>query len=595
MSDTVAVDAALSGADASPGHRPPSVPAGSVRTRLRSLARHGLARLLLALLCGFLLTLAFPGVNWWPLAPVAVAGLCLAVKGQTARFGALLGLVFGLAFFVPHLEWSGIYVGKLPWFALAAANAAYLAALGALLPALWRVPGRGFGMTLAGAGLWVADEAGRGRWPFGGFPWGRLAFSQSGAPTAGLAALGGAPLVTAAVAAAGTLLAYSVVALTARLPVFTSSNHPDPNSSPSDSSPAHPAKPEFASSSLATAAPAHRSFAAAALALVAAVLVTVCGLAVPRPINGPSIQVAGVQGNVPEAGLDFNARRYAVLDDHAHATLGLAARIKSGQTPQPAVVLWPENSSDIDPLHDAEAAATITAAVDAVHAPTLIGAVVNGPGDYLSNTGVVWRPGTGAGSGPDSTYVKRHPAPFAEYIPDRAFFRHFSSKVDLVPHDFISGNKLRANPVGVLSMGPAKVGDVICFEVAYDGLVRDPVKQGATLLAVQTNNATFGYSAESVQQLAMSRLRAIETGRTVVNISTVGVSGIILPNGKVVERSGHFTQQVLQAEVPLRTSLTVATRVGAWPEWILAAVGIGFLLVGAVITRKHLRKGTSAV
>jgi apolipoprotein N-acyltransferase len=229
----------------------------------------------------------------------------------------------------------------------------------------------------------------------------------------------------------------------------------------------------------------------------------------------------------------------------------------------------------------------ISTAVAAIDAPTLVGAVIQAPVDHLSNTSIVWRPGSGPGTGARSVYVKRHPAPFGEYMPFRSFFRRFSDKVDLVQKDFVSGDTLRADPVGVLDMGSVRVGDVICFEVAYDGLVRDPVRGGATLLAVQTNNATFGESAESVQQLAMSRIRAIESGRSVVHISTVGVSAIILPDGTVQQRSGHFRQQVLESDVPLRASLTLATRVGVWPEAVLAALGVVLLLGGALGGRRR--------
>jgi apolipoprotein N-acyltransferase len=230
----------------------------------------------------------------------------------------------------------------------------------------------------------------------------------------------------------------------------------------------------------------------------------------------------------------------------------------------------------------------ISTAVAAINAPTLVGAVIQGPGKgKVSNTSIVWRPESGPGTGQDSVYVKRHPAPFAEYIPLRSFVRIFSDKVDLVQKEFVSGDTLRDNPVGVLTMGKVRVGDVICFEVAYDGLVRDPVLQGATLLAVQTNNATFGRSAESVQQLAMSQIRAVETGRTVVHISTVGVSAIILPDGTVQQRSGHFRQEVLESDVPLRTSLTVATRVGAGPEVLLAALAVALLIGGALAGRRN--------
>jgi apolipoprotein N-acyltransferase len=291
--------------------------------------------------------------------------------------------------------------------------------------------------------------------------------------------------------------------------------------------------------------------------------------------GGRSVQVAAVQGNVPKAGLDFNAQRRAVLDYHVRATLAYADAVRAGRTPAPGLVVWPENSSDIDPLRNPDAAAEIDHAVAAVGVPVLVGAVLNGPGDYVSNAGIVW-----TASGPAERYVKRHPVPFAEYIPYRSFFRLFSDKVDLVARDFAAGHT-----VGVLPMGPARVGDVICFEVAYDDLVRDTVRAGADLVVVQTNNATFGYTAESTQQLAMSRLRAVESGRAVVQISTVGVSGLVRPDGSLLDRSGLFTTDVLAGRLPLRTGLTVATRVGAGPEIALSALGC--ILVAAAGLRRR--------
>jgi apolipoprotein N-acyltransferase len=243
--------------------------------------------------------------------------------------------------------------------------------------------------------------------------------------------------------------------------------------------------------------------------------------------------------------------------------------VATGRAPQPDVVLWPENASDIDPLRNADAAAVITMATDAVRVPVLVGAVLQEPVGFVSNAAIVWGPSGSAEPGPGNRYVKRHPAPFAEYIPYRSFFRVFSDKVDLVSRDFAAGRT-----VGVLPAGGARLGDIICFEVAYDDLVRDTVTAGADLLVVQTNNATFGYSDESVQQLAMSRLRAVETGRSVVHISTVGVSGLIAPDGRLVARSKHFDADVLQARMPLRTQQTVATRVGPAPEIALAAAGV---------------------
>jgi apolipoprotein N-acyltransferase len=216
------------------------------------------------------------------------------------------------------------------------------------------------------------------------------------------------------------------------------------------------------------------------------------------------------------------------LDLHAKETATLAAQVAAGTRQQPDVVIWPENASDLDPYQQPDARVAIDDAVDQAKVPTLVGAVLDSPPGRLSNVSIVWNPG----SGPAAQYVKRHPVPFGEYIPSRDFFRHFSSKVDLVGRDFVAGHQ-----VGILQLGPAKVGVAICFEVAYDSLLRDTVDRGADLLVVQTNNATFGFTDESAQQLAMSRLRAVEFGRTVVIAATSGISAVVGPDGSVVQSS----------------------------------------------------------
>jgi apolipoprotein N-acyltransferase len=508
------------------------------------------AALLLAVVGGSLLTVSFPGTGWWPLAPFAVAAVSVATRGQRLERGTLIGLVAGMAFFVPHLHWSGIYVGRLPWLALATLEASFVALLGTVLPLAWRAPGGRAGTVLATGGLWVGQEALRARQPFGGFPWGRLAFSQAEAPTLGYAALGGAPLVGAAVALAGGCLAVAAVELRTRR--------------------------------------SRRWRLTASLAVLASLTVVGGGALVPRPASGSdSAEVAAVQGNVPKPGLDFNARRMAVLGNHVITTERLADQVASARAPRPDVVLWPENASDIDPLRNEDAARAIQAAADRIGVPVLVGAVLEQPTDHLSNAGILWGPAGSAHPGPGAVYVKRHPAPFAEYIPYRSFFRVFSDKVDLVRRDFAPGGQ-----VGVLSAGGIRIGDVICFEVAYDSLIRDPVRHGANVLVVQTNNATFGYTDESVQQLAMSRLRAVETGRAVVHVSTVGVSALIDPSGRVITQSGHFTRQVLQARLPLRTGQTLAIRLGEAPEVALGALGL-LLSVGALL-RRHTSVPLSA-
>ncbi len=493
---------------------------------------------------GFLTRLAFPDPGWWPLAVVGTALWLVALAHRRSGVAGLLGLLYGLAFFVPLLQWSGVYVGAVPWLALATLEAAYVAlaavavALAAPRPS-WSA-GRNLLGTVAVAGLWTAQEALRDRTPFGGFPWGRLAFSQADSPFGHLAAWGGAPLVTFAVAWCAAALAWAAVRL---LP----------------SGPRRPA-------ALRAAGPAAL---AAALALV--------GLAVPLPTSGTLVRVAGVQGDVPEAGLDFNSERRAVLDNHAQGTLALAGRVAAGTAAQPDLVIWPENASDLDPYEQVDAREVIDSAVDAIGVPVLVGAVLQRPADRLTNASIVWTPQRG----PGALYAKRHPVPFGEYIPYRSFFRALSSKVDLVSRDFVAGDR-----PGVLRVGPATAGVAICFEVAYDDLVRDTVRGGADLLVVQTNNATFGYTDEAVQQLAMSRLRAMEHGRAVAHVSTVGVSALIEPDGRVVSRSALFTPDVLEAALPLRTATTVADRLGAWVELALSLLGA----VGVVAVSRRPRR-----
>lgn len=482
-----------------------------------------MTRLLAALLSGLLLNVAFPPHGHWWLAPLSVAVLTLAVRNQSLRRGAVLGGLHGIGLFLPMLVWSGAIAGTPAWFALVALESSFLVLLGAGLAAVGSLRA----WPLWSAALWVTQEALRDRLPFGGFPWGRLAFSQAGSPLAPLASLGGAPLVTFAVAALAAAFAAALLS-----PVVVGTRR---------------------------------------TALIGPLMLVV-GLVLPTPTDGPQVTVALVQGNVPRLGLDAFSQRAAVLENHAQATHDLAARVRAGDLEPPDLVIWPENASDLDPYTDPEAAQVIDEAVRDVGVPLLVGAVTDGPGDKISNRGIVWDPATG----PGETYVKRHPVPFGEYIPFRSLVRKVTKKVDLVPRDFA-----RADAPGVLQVGPALLGDVICFEVAYDDLVRDVVREGGRLVVVQTNNATFGRSGETTQQLAMGRLRAVEHGRAVLVAATSGVSAVISPDGSFVDRSGVFTRDLLVQRVPLRSDLTLATRLGALPELLLALLGAAAAVAGA--------------
>jgi len=506
-----------------------------------------------AVLAGLALLVAFPPYGVWPLAPVGVALLAAAAHRRRLRAGAGLGFLTGVAFFAPLLTWTNLHTGYLPWVLLSLLQAAYLALLGAATA--WVSPladrARWCWAPLTGV-LWVGQEALRDRTPFGGFPWGRLAFSQGDAPLLRLAAFGGAPLVTFAVAVAGGLLLAA-------------------------------GWRRWDAAGLRSA----RWWRPVAGLTVGAVLVCAAGLLVPvGPAGGgATVTVAIVQGNVPRLGLDFNAQRQAVLDNHADATLELAARVADGTQPRPDLVVWPENASDIDPLRNRAAGARIAQAADTIGAPILVGAVLLGPGDgQVRNAGILWRPG--AGPDLDQLYVKRHPVPFAEYVPLRDIARMVSKQVDRVRADFVPGSA-----PGVVRAGPVVLGDVICFEVAYDEVVRDTVTGGAQLLVVQTNNATFNV-AEARQQLAMVRLRAVEHGRPALMASTVGVSGFVAPDGRVSDATGFNTREVVVRQLRLADGRTVATRVGLWPEVVLAGLAVA-ALAGAAVLRRRQRVGSA--
>jgi apolipoprotein N-acyltransferase len=495
----------------------------------------------LAFVGGLALDAAFAPLAWWPIAVPATAAILIAVKGQTWRAGLAIGFAAGLGEFVPLLTWLHV-VTPLAWVALAIVMAAYVAVLGCgLAMVVQRLPG----WPVWTACLWVAEELVRDRWPLGGFSWGRLAFSQGDTPFTGYAALGGAPAVTFAVALSAALLTLAALTL---IPAF----------------------PRLSSLRVGAGV-------GAGLAVVAALGVPLLGLAVPRPTDGKTVQIALVQGNVPHPGTHFLGRAEDVLNDHLAETAKLTAGVKSGALAQPQLVLWPENASDVDPFQDTKAYGEIQAAAKAIGVPILVGAVLQDGPNNVSNTAIVWDPVTG----PGERYTKRHLVPFGEYIPWRGLINHLTSLTSLVPQNFLPGHA-----PGTLTVGPATIADVMCFEVAFDDQVRDGVTHGGQVIVVQTNNATYMHTAETQQQLAMSQLRAVEHGRSVVVAATSGISAVITPNGHVVAKTAELTPAIVDLPVVLRTPLTIADHLGAGPEWVLGILGV--LSIVAVVVRSRL-------
>ncbi|WP_404796150.1 apolipoprotein N-acyltransferase [Streptomyces pristinaespiralis] len=517
---------------------------GPASTEGRPLLRR-FARPVAAALSGLLLFASFPPRPLWWLAVPAFALLGLTLHGRRPRSAFGLGYLAGLGFLLPLLSWTGEEVGPVPWLALVAAEALFVAFACMGIALVSRLPA----WPVWAAAVWIAGEAARARVPFGGFPWGKIAFGQADGFFLPLAALGGTPVLSFAVVLCG-----------------------------------------FGLYECARQVLAHRRGAAvrrtAAVAALLALLVPVVAALASRPLVDDSAEdgtatVAAIQGNVPRLGLDFNAQRRAVLDNHARRTEQLAQDVAAGEEPRPDFVLWPENSSDLDPYRNPDARAVIDRAVRAIGVPTVVGAVLTPETGKLRNTLIEWDPARG----PVDTYDKRHVQPFGEYIPMRSFVRIFNSDVDRVRRDFGPGHE-----VGVFDLGGTQVGLVTCFEAAFDDAARDTVTHGAQLISVPSNNATFGRSEMTYQQLAMSRVRAVEHSRSVVVPVTSGVSAVIMPDGEIVQETAMFTPDALVAEVPLRSSLTPATRLGSAPELallLLAAGGLGAVALGKVRTRRR--------
>jgi apolipoprotein N-acyltransferase len=519
-----------------------------VQPQIAPASRAGrLVRLIPALaaaLSGVLLYVSFPPRTLWWLALPAFAVFGWVLRGRSWKAALGLGYLFGLGFLLPLLVWTGVEVGPVPWIALAAIEAVFVALVGVGVAMASKLPA----WPLWAAALWTAGEAARARAPFGGFPWGKIAFGQADGVFLPLAAVGGTPVLGFAVVLCGFGL-YEVVRLVREG---------------------------------RRSREVQRSAAAIALLSVA---LPVAGALAARPLVSDNAEdgtatVALIQGNVPRAGLDFNAQRRAVLDYHARETERLAAKVKAGKMPRPDFVLWPENSSDIDPFAYADARAVIDGAAKAIGAPISVGGVVERDGK-LFNEQILWDPV----KGPTQTYDKRQIQPFGEYLPLRSLIGAINSEwTSMVRQDFSRGTK-----PGVFDMDGAKVGLVTCYEAAFDWTVRSEVTDGAQIISVPSNNATFDRSEMTYQQLAMSRVRAVEHSRTVTVPVTSGVSAFIMPDGRITQRTGMFVADSLVQKVPLRSTETPATRLGILPEIALilvAAGGLGWAIGAGVRGRR---------
>ena len=524
-------------------------PAPSRPGRLR--VPRALVPVLAAALGGLAVTAAFPPIGLWWAAPVGLAMLLGSFQGRGVRADAGLGLVFGLAFFAPLLHFTAVAMGNpIGWVALTLVQALYTAALGAAWALVGRLPALAGGpgalraaavRTVSFTVLWCGVEELRSSWPWGGFPFGRLAFAMADAPMLPFAAYGGSVGLTLLVVLIGACVFEAVNAVRTRalLPALVTS----------------------ACAGLALAAP-H-------------------ALPVHTAAEDGTLRVGAVQGNVAKDFEDAFNRALEVTGNHAQATDQLAADVGSRSLD---VVIWPENAADLDPRTHRSTADMIESSAQAVGAPIMVGAVLF-EDDVRYNDMVVWTPGQGAGS----YYRKHRPVPFAEYVPLRDLIRRATAEVDRIGTDMAPGTGPQTLTVHAATQDrDVALAMGICFEVAYDDVLREGVRQGGELIVIPTNNASFLTSSEAAQQLAQGRVQAVVHGRSVVQVSTVGITAIISPRGVVEQQTRPYTQAGLVADVGLRTSTTTADALGSWPGRVLS--GSAAALVAAGIVSEAVRR-----
>jgi apolipoprotein N-acyltransferase len=509
--------------------------------------RPRLTRLGGAILAGLLLCSSYPGFNWWWAAVIAFAVLAwvLTRPATTPLGGFGYGFLFGLAFYLPLIHWVSILVGVAPLLALVLVCALFPGIFGLLAVVVRQLPG----WPIWFAVLWAAQEWLKCTVPFGGFPWGVVAAGQTDGPFLPLVRLGSVPLLSLAIVLVGC--SATAIAL------------------------------EIASWLLASRQP-HTVDRPPAVVLPA---ICICLVFFATAAIWPQVRHSGtgsgnelavtaavVQGNVPRLGLEFNAQRLAVLGNDVGETRHLADDAHAGRAPQPDFVVWPEDASEVDPLTNPDAAQQISVAVEAIGAPILVGTVLDVAGrppdaPAQTNTVIVWNPKTGPGDRHDKRIVQ----PFGEYLPWRGFFRHLSGLADL------AGYIVPGNGTGVVHAAGVPVGVATCWEVIFDRALRDSVRNGAEVLAMPANNANFNQTM-SEQQLAFSKVRAVELDRYAVVASNVGISALVTPDGRELGRTRFFEPAYLDNQVRRKTTLTPAAEWGPIVQGSLVVAAVAVLL-----------------
>ncbi len=465
-----------------------------------------------------------PPWGWWPLAFVGLAVFsALEYRARTSSDRFVAGLLFGCGWYLPAMSWMWFLTA--PGYVIAAILFASLHGVVSVLTGHNRFDSS---HVVAAPALHTLAETLRLSFPFGGVPLATLGISQVSGPFRSVASLGGVVALT--------WVTWQIAALLARRSHRFAGEHVW-----------------------------RRAAWAGSVAIVFAALIVPTG-----SDTGRALRVVAIQGGGPQGTRAINTDPRDVVVRHLEATELVDA--PAAETPIDLVV-WPENVIDVADFETSREFDEVVAQARRLNAPISVGITEDVDSRSFTNAQVVVSPdGTITGR-----YDKVRRVPFGEYMPLRGLLAAIGAPVDLVPRDARAGTEPAILEIPT-NGEPERAAVAISWEIFFAGRVREGVERDAGFIINPTNGSSYTWTVLQSQQIASSRLRALETGRWVVQVSPTGFSAFVSPSGRVIDRTGVSEQAILDGFVPIRSGHTVYATVGDGP-WI----GLVFLVIAVAV------------